>query len=654
MNEPSNNNRVVLESINWSQTLPFTHIFRTFRLAITPSKLIVALCGVFACFFGGSFLDLLVGNRVVLEKPFYDLSLPADEIQKYIDSPTMVEFDRWRKQAKDQNKQMLTSALAQHLQSTQQSQDLADDTDQVMSNLANTLETQQGKSLDIVKKRYSQSESILQKNYEKLRKTAKDKAKIDEQYDRDVEKLRNARDFLIVAIKKSPRVAGKILQSGTDQAMEILIKTDLDAKELAKESQNVRADREELEKTITLAESYDRIINTQGLGIFQAYLYYNILMFNSAIDSVLSAEFFSNPNFKSFDQTPGVPPGLVKTLGLSLAGMAWFVHVHWLYFIVYFLFCLAVWGIAGGAICRLIALHATRDEKIPWKEAFSFATKKFASFFTAPLMPILFILGCCVPLLLIGLVGAIPFLGELVVGIGFVLVLLISFALAMLIIGGIGGLGMLYPTIAVEGSDTFDAFSRSYSYVYGRPWRTIFYTLVAAVYGTLCFVFVKLAASLIFYSASAITGKTMNLADAAYAAPLGKLQAIWFHPSFSGPFFGHFYQFPLGLSEKIAGFFIAIWVFLLVGAVVSFAITFFFSGYTMIYLLLRRAVDSTELDEVYVEEFETRMPETLPAQEDAVGETQPPQPQAPESTPTPPAEPTPPATGPSDSTDQQG
>jgi hypothetical protein len=211
---------------------------------------------------------------------------------------------------------------------------------------------------------------------------------------------------------------------------------------------------------------------------------------------------------------------------------------------------------------------------------------------------------------------------------------------------------MLYPTIAVEGSDTFDAFSRSYSYVYGRPWRMIFYTLVAAIYGTLCFVFVKLAASLIFHAASSITGKTMNLADAAYAAPLGKLQAIWFNPSFSGPFFGHFYQFPLSVSEKIAGFFIAIWVFLLVGMVVAFAISFFFSGYTMIYLLLRRAVDSTELDEVYVDEFESRMPETLPSSDKGpTGEAPAPQPQA--STPsTSPSEPVPPETGVSESNEE--
>jgi hypothetical protein len=240
MSEPLNNNRVVLESINWRQALPFTHIFRTFRLAITPSKLILALIGVFACFLGGSFLDLIVGNRVVLEKPFYDLSVPADEIQKYIDSPTMVEFDRWRKQAKDQNQQMLSSALTRHLQPTKETQDLADDNDQAMSNLANTLETQQGRSLEIVRKRYNQSESIIKKNYENLRKNAKDKKKIDEQYDRDIEKLENARDFLVVAIKKSPRVAAKILQFSPVEANEILVRPDPDAKDQVKEAQNIR------------------------------------------------------------------------------------------------------------------------------------------------------------------------------------------------------------------------------------------------------------------------------------------------------------------------------------------------------------------------------------------------------------------------------
>jgi hypothetical protein len=226
------------------------------------------------------------------------------------------------------------------------------------------------------------------------------------------------------------------------------------------------------------------------------------------------------------------------------------------------------------------------------------------------MMPILFIIGCCIPLILIGLVGSVPVLGELVVGVGFFLVLAVSFVLALIIIGAIGGLGIMYPTIAVEGSDTFDAFSRSYSYVYSRPWRTLFYTLITAIYGTLCFVFVKLVIGLVFGAASGVTGVFMNMDKANYALPLGKLQAMWFAPTLSGPFFGRFYTFPLSWSEQLASFFMAVWVFLVVGLVIAFAISFFFCGYTVIYLLLRKSVDTTEFEEVYVEEFESQIPKT--------------------------------------------
>lgn len=44
--------------------------------------------------------------------------------------------------------------------------------------------------------------------------------------------------------------------------------------------------------------------------------------------------------------------------------------------------------------------------------------------------------------------------------------------------------------ISVEGSDSFDALSRSYSYVFQKPWKFIFYTSVAIIYGALVFTFI--------------------------------------------------------------------------------------------------------------------------------------------------------------------
>jgi hypothetical protein len=609
MSEPTNSNRVSLENINWREAFPFTNLFRTFKLAIHPSKLILALAAVLTCYIGGRVLDLassVSDRQVVVAKPFYSLKYPADEIQKYISSGTMVEFYRWREQTRERNDQLLAGALAEYLNENRRAKELIR-SDDAMDNLAENLRTKQNACAEKLDSRYEAVRSLLVKEYKEARKTTKDKDALAKQQDQNLLQLEQAYDYLRLALWKSTDVAAEAIKLNPGQAIDVVVRADPKSKAMVADMQSVRKDREEILRAISMSDKVSQLRASQGLGIFQASLSYEILMFNSAVDSILGMELFRNPDFKDFDTTPNTPPGLVRTLELTCLGLGWFVQVHWFYFIVYSLFCLAVWGLAGGALCRIAALHATRDEKIPLREAVSFATKKFGSFFTAPLMPVFFILGCCLPLLVIGLVGAIPFLGELLVGLTFFIVLLISFVLAMIIIGGVSGLGLLFPTIAVEGSDTFDAFSRSYSYVYARPWRTIFYTLVAAVYGTLCFIFVKVLVGLVFGSASAIVGFTMNLKSAGYAAPLGKLQAMWFSPTLSGPFFGRFYLFKLSWSEAVASFFIALWVFLLVGLVIAFAVSFFFSAYTLIYLLLRRCVDATELDEVYVEEVENKL-----------------------------------------------
>src|SRR5438105_2553614 len=47
----------VIRGINWRETFPFTHIFRSFRVAIHPSKLILALVAILLLYLGGRVLD---------------------------------------------------------------------------------------------------------------------------------------------------------------------------------------------------------------------------------------------------------------------------------------------------------------------------------------------------------------------------------------------------------------------------------------------------------------------------------------------------------------------------------------------------------------------------------------------------------------------
>src|SRR6185503_11482657 len=92
--------------------------------------------------------------------------------------------------------------------------------------------------------------------------------------------------------------------------------------------------------------------------------------------------------------------------------------------------------------------------------------------------------------LLAGAASSLPGIGPVflvVTAAIFVLILAAGFVMTLVLLGTFGGFNLMYPTIAVEGSDSFDAISRSFSYVYARPWRMVFYTVVAVVYGALTY-----------------------------------------------------------------------------------------------------------------------------------------------------------------------
>ena len=63
-------------------------------------------------------------------------------------------------------------------------------------------------------------------------------------------------------------------------------------------------------------------------------------------------------------------------------------------------------------------------------------------------------------------------------------------------------------------------------------------------------------------------------------------------------------------SEAFAAGLMSWWVYLVIGLVGAFAISFYFSSNTMIYYLMRREVDATDLDDVYVEEMDDEIPDT--------------------------------------------
>ena len=254
------------------------------------------------------------------------------------------------------------------------------------------------------------------------------------------------------------------------------------------------------------------------------------------------------------------------------------------------LWSLAVWAFFGAAITRSAAVQFTSDERISWTEMFHFAQTKWSAYFGAPLLPLLGVLLAVVPMAILGLIMRAG-VGVLLLSIIWPVFLAGGLVMSVFLLGLIFGWPLMWATISTEGSDSFDALSRSYAYVFQRPLHYLFYVVVAALFGILGWLlvsnFAAAAIQLTYWATSWGSGaeQTTNILNA--SSDLGRL-------GYAG--------------AAVIGF----WVGCVKILAVAFLYSYFWTAATMIYLLLRRDVDATEMDEVFREEDESEPPYGLP------------------------------------------
>lgn len=290
-------------------------------------------------------------------------------------------------------------------------------------------------------------------------------------------------------------------------------------------------------------------------------------------------------------------PGVAANVVACFRALIWAFQYHLIYSIAFFAVVLAVMSVAGGAICRIAAMQFARGEKLRLTEALRFSLKRFTSYFTAPLAPVCIIGFIGLFIFILGLAGNIPWVGELMIGVGIPLVLVASALMAVVALGALGGFNLMFPAVAYDNSDCFDSISRSFSYLYAKPWRMGFYTVTAAVYGAISYVFVRFFAFLLLW----VSYRSLQ------CGILGdntKLAAIWPEPSFT-KFLGTSSATPAVWTEHVAAFLMYISVLTVIGLVVSFVVSFYFSASAIIYCLMRNRIDNTALAEIYTYSEET-------------------------------------------------
>ena len=371
---------------------------------------------------------------------------------------------------------------------------------------------------------------------------------------------------------------------------------------------NSRSQRDEFDQAMRRAQAMtNRPVETSDdtplrrRGIFISFFDHQVNRVRDVADSVLANNWFT-----SSIESPGVFP----SIGAFLVGPGLLFYHHPLYGLLFSAWFLLIWSVFGGAISRIAAVHVARDEKISVRQALRFSISKVLSFLFAPLIPIMIILVIGVVVSATGWVLLhIPWVGPIVMGLVFFLALLAGFIMTLVALGTVGGFNLMFPTVAVEGSDSFDAISRSFSYVFARPWRMLFYTIVAIAYGALTYLFVRMFLFVMLMLTHFFVGWWLgegSQPDRHWNGPrdLNEPPAVmWPAPRWEDLTYDVDYAH-LKPAEDIAAGAISFWVYLTIGLLGAFAISFYFSSNTIIYYLMRREVDATELDDVYVEETE--------------------------------------------------
>ncbi|MFA5293082.1 MAG: hypothetical protein WC496_08625 [Phycisphaerae bacterium] len=339
----------------------------------------------------------------------------------------------------------------------------------------------------------------------------------------------------------------------------------------------------------------------ESLGVFKVFSGFCLANFNEAVVSLLQLR---------FDK-------VTAAIANCVLACVWALKYHTIYGIILLLISLAIFSITGGAISRGAALHFSKDEKPGISLCMKFAFKKFLPLFFAPTAPLMLVatLGLII-VSIIGLLTNIPWAGELILALCFIVVLCAGVLMAFTIIGACAGSNLMFGAIAYGNSDTFDAISRSFNYVYLRPWRLGLYSFLAAVYGAISYLFVRFFA-FVLLSISRWFLQLGIFTQSSKAEQFNKLDSIWPQPEFFN-LLGSGINISRNLTESIAAAVVYLLVLVIAGLVVAFAVSFYFSAGTVIFSLLRNKVDNTALDDIYIEPEQISLTETPEPSDQAV------------------------------------
>lgn len=306
-------------------------------------------------------------------------------------------------------------------------------------------------------------------------------------------------------------------------------------------------------------------------------------VFESTVDALLNAAAMPVQGFWSLS-----PPTFWASIRGSVAAVADTAGALWthhrVFVLVFGLILLLVWAVAGGAISRLTAMDMLSGRASSTVEGLGYALARARD----TLMGLVFFPLVAVVLgLIVVVIGGVllrfpiaNIAGAVVYGI----LLLLGLLIVLIGVGYAGCMSLMVPAVAVDETDGYDAQQRAYAYLLAKPGHLLLYTLLAAVQGVI-------ALTLIWLIARATLGVTADLASViggeSVATMAGGVAGLTDKPEL----------WTLSGTQQVAGGIISVWRSIVAGLVGAFVVSFYFTSQTIIYLLMRWAVDGQAVEE---------------------------------------------------------
>jgi len=296
----------------------------------------------------------------------------------------------------------------------------------------------------------------------------------------------------------------------------------------------------------------------------------------------------------------GVGPssnGVVDALLAMFVGIpAYIFEAHPWFSLLFGIDLLFVLAMTSGILTRMSASQVCQNTLTPPGKALCHVCKRWPWYLLTPLMPAMLIVVVGAVLALVGLVLFNIPIADVLGSLGYGLLLLLGFVIAVVALLLLFALFLMAPALSVEGSDGFDAIARAFNYILYRPWQFAVYLLASLVYLAVVYVLVGAVASL-------------TMEATAYCVEIGSFATVTEQHEERTPVVNDISEGVTrheailagaddhGVSITTSGWIVARWLELVTAIVIAILFSTLCCLQTQVYVLLRRSADGTALDQ---------------------------------------------------------